>query len=288
VQVFDKKVCVITGAASGFGLEFARRAASLNMRLVLADVDEAGLQTAVHALRDQGAEVWAMRVDVSQAAQVQTLADESFDRFGAVHLLFNNAGVAAGGYLWEHSPSDWQWVIGVNLMGVAHGVHSFVPRMIRQSDDSHVVNTASVAGLIAPQMMGVYNVSKHAVVALSETLHHDLRLAGAKVGVSVLCPAFVATGIHRSERNRPESLTVGQPVTPSMIAAQRALDQAVNAGRLDAHRIAEIAFEAVEARRFYVLTHPKILGAVSLRFEDILEQRTPSDPFSARPEHTPK
>lgn len=288
MQIFENKVCVITGAASGFGREFAHQAARLGMRLALADIEPHSLEICAAELRTTGAEVLARQTDVSCAEEVQSLADECFERYGAVHLLFNNAGVATGGYIWEHSPADWQWVLGVNLMGVVHGVHSFVPRMIAQGDDSHVINTASVAGLISPQLMGVYNVSKHAVVALSETLHQDLRLAEASLGVSVLCPAFVPTGIDRSERNRPAALQSAQPATPSMIAAQRSLNQAVGAGRLDARAIAELVFDAVRERRFYCLTHPKILGAVELRLQDILTGRNPSDPFRARPELAPR
>jgi NAD(P)-dependent dehydrogenase (short-subunit alcohol dehydrogenase family) len=288
MEVFENKVCVITGAGSGFGLELARHAARLQMKLVLADIDPIALEAAAAEQREQGVEVLAECADVSQPDQVERLAHLSFERFGAVHLLFNNAGVATGGYVWEHSPADWQWVLGVNLMGVANGLRSFVPGMIAQGDDSHIVNTASVAGLISPQMMGLYNVSKHGVVALSETLYHDLKAAGATLGVSVLCPAFVATGINRSERSRPQALSEERTPTESMETARRALDQAVQAGRLDARAIASIAFDAVRSGRFYVFTHPKILGAVALRMQDIVEQRNPSDPFSARPEHAPR
>jgi NAD(P)-dependent dehydrogenase (short-subunit alcohol dehydrogenase family) len=288
MQVFENKTCVVTGAGGGFGLEFAREAARRGMRLVLADINPAALDAAARAFRAAGADVLAECVDVSQPSQVERLADLSYERFGAVHLLFNNAGVATGGYLWEHDPADWQWVLGVNLMGVVHGVRYFVPRMLEQGVDGHIVNTASVAGLISPQLMGVYNVSKHAVVALSETLHHDLRVKGAALGVSVLCPAFVPTGISQSERNRPGHLGASGPLTESMAAAKRSLDQAVNAGRLDAAAVASLTFEAIAEGRFYVLTHPRILGAVELRMQDILQQRHPSDPFSARPEHTPR
>jgi NAD(P)-dependent dehydrogenase (short-subunit alcohol dehydrogenase family) len=288
MERFEDRVCVITGAGSGFGLEFARRAAALKMRLVLADIDPVALEAAACELRGLGRQVLAERVDVSQAEEVQGLADLSYQHFGAVHLLFNNAGVATGGYVWEHTPADWQWVLGVNLMGVAHGIRSFVPRMIAQRDDSHVVNTASVAGFLSPQMMGLYNVSKHGVVALSETLFHDLRVAGASLGVSVLCPAFVPTGINRSERSRPQEFSGSEAPTESMALAQRALDQAVRAGRLDARGVASITFDAIRSRQFYVFTHPKILGSIGLRMQDIAEQRNPSDPFSARPEHAPR
>src|SRR5690242_20749735 len=184
------KVAVVTGAGSGFGLEFARLGAREGMKLVLADVQQDALDAAVADARGRGAEAIGARVDVSRAEDVDRLAEEAKGAFGAVHLLFNNAGVAGGGgYVWESSLKDWKWVLGVNLMGVVHGIRSFVPMMLAQGTEGHVVNTASAAGLVSSPLMGTYNVSKHGVVTLSETLHHDLRLADARIGVSVLCPA---------------------------------------------------------------------------------------------------
>jgi len=280
---FHGKVAVITGAASGFGREFARVAASLGMRLVLADVEHDPLDAAAAEFSASGAEVLAVRVDVRRAADVEHLADRTIERFGAVHLLFNNAGVGAGGGLiWESSLNDWEWVLGVNLWGVIHGVRSFVPIMLRQDGECHVVNTASAAGLVSPQTMGVYNTSKHAVVTLTETLHHDLRLVNARIGVSLLCPAFVKTGIADAERNRPAELGNAAPPTASQSAAREASRQAVSAGKLSAADVARITFEAIRENRFYVVPHPAILPSVELRMQDIMAQRQPSDPFSFR------
>ncbi|HZX96100.1 MAG TPA: SDR family oxidoreductase [Myxococcales bacterium] len=279
------KVAVITGAGSGFGLEFARIGARERMKLVLADVQQDALDAAVGEARDAGADAIGVRIDVSSAAEVDRLASRTVESFGGVHLLFNNAGVAGGGgYAWEASLEDWQWVLGVNLMGVVHGIRSFVPRMLRQSCECHVVNTASAAGLVSAPLMGVYNVSKHGVVALSETLFHDLRAAGAKVSVSVLCPAFVPTNIHASERNRPPSLAEAAPPTPSQIAARERSGKAVASGRLTAAEVARMTFEAVREDRFYVVTHPKMLASVELRLQDIVTRRNPTDPYTFKPE----
>ncbi|MFZ9626599.1 MAG: SDR family NAD(P)-dependent oxidoreductase, partial [Burkholderiaceae bacterium] len=222
MERFADRVAVITGAASGFGLAFAQRAALLGMRLVLADVEAAPLERAAAQLVATGANVRAFQTDVSNAEQMAQLADRAFSEFGAVHLLFNNAGVAPVGLIWEQSAADWQWVLGVNVMGVANGLRSFVPRMLEQNDDSHIVNTASVAGFISPTTMGLYSASKHAVVTISETLHHDLRAVGSSIGVTVLCPAFVPTGIAQSERNRPAALAGDQVQTSATLRARAA------------------------------------------------------------------
>ncbi|MFL5311122.1 MAG: SDR family NAD(P)-dependent oxidoreductase [Myxococcales bacterium] len=213
---FAGKVAVITGAGSGFGLELARLGAGQGMRLVLADVQEDALAAAVTEMRSRGADALGVRADVSKAEDVDRAAAAAKSEFGAVHLLFNNAGVAGGGgYLWESRLNDWKWILGVNLMGVVHGIRSFVPLMLEHGGEGHVVNTASAAGLVSSPLMGAYNASKHAVVTLSETLHHELRLANASIGVSVLCPAYVPTGISRSERNRPAELADDAPPTSS-------------------------------------------------------------------------
>ena len=278
------KVAVITGAGSGFGREFARIAARERMKLMLADIQQDALDRAVEEARASGADAAGLRVDVASAADVQRLADQTMKQFGAVHLLFNNAGVAGcGGFVWEASLKDWQWVLGVNLMGVVHGIRSFVPLMLTQDCECHVVNTASAAGLVCAPLMGVYNVSKHGVVALSETMFHDLRAAGAKVHVSVLCPAFVPTNIVMSERNRPAELTENAPLTASQNAARERAEKAVSSGRLSATEVARMTFEAIREDRFYVITHPKILGSVELRLQDIGIQRNPSDPYTFKP-----
>jgi NAD(P)-dependent dehydrogenase (short-subunit alcohol dehydrogenase family) len=286
MQDFAGKVAVITGAGSGFGREFARLGHALGMKLVLADVQGEALNVVVAELGSAGATVIGEVIDVARGEDVQRLADRAYAELGSVHLLFNNAGVGCGGLVWENADRDWQWVLGVNLWGVIHGIRHFVPRMIASGEPGHVVNTASVAGLVCPPNMGVYNVSKHAVVALTETLAHDLRLAQANIGVSLLCPAFVPTGIAQSHRNRPSELR-GDPPTASQRAAHAALTKAVDSGKLTAAQVAQMTFDAVAADRFYVLTHPQILPTVQLRFDDIVQQRAPSDPFSTRPQLKP-
>jgi NAD(P)-dependent dehydrogenase (short-subunit alcohol dehydrogenase family) len=279
------KVAVITGAGSGFGREFARIGAREGMKLVLADVQQDALDGAVEEMRGAGAEALGVIADVSSAADVERLAARAWERFGAVHLLFNNAGVAGGGgFAWESSLKDWQWILGVNVMGVVHGIRAFVPRMLKQDCECHVVNTASAAGLVSAPLMSAYNVSKHAVVTLSETFFHDLRVANAKVGVSVLCPAFVPTNIRSSERNRPPQLSDDTPATPSQVAARERSEKAVSSGRLSAAEVASMTFEAVRENRFYVITHPKMLASVELRMQDILARRNPTDPYTFKPE----
>lgn len=199
------KVAVVTGAASGLGRAMALAFAREGMRVALADVDEANLAHTAQAARALGVEALAVRVDVAKGAEVDAFAARTVAVFDGVHVVCNNAGVSPVGAAWENSVADWEWTLGVNLWGVIHGVRAFVPQLIAQGE-GHVVNTASVAGLISPPGLGVYNVTKHAVVALSETLQHDLRLRGANVGVSVLCPAYVPTGIADSERSRPSAL----------------------------------------------------------------------------------
>jgi NAD(P)-dependent dehydrogenase (short-subunit alcohol dehydrogenase family) len=281
---FQGKVAVITGAASGFGLEFAKQGAALGMKLVLADIHAGALDAAVAQLRHDGADAIGVPTDVSQGEQVEALARAALDAYGRVHLLFNNAGVGAGGFIWESSAKDWEWVFGVNVMGVAHGVRVFTPILLRQDEPAHIVNTASVAGLLSPPAMAIYNASKHAVVALTETLYNDLRLAGTQVGCSLLCPAFVPTGIACSERNRPAHLCNDDvPLTDSQLAAAKQIQKAVESGKISAAQVAQITFDAIRARRFYILTHPNILSTVELRLRDILAQRNPTDPFSLKP-----
>lgn len=286
---FKDKVAVITGGASGFGREFATIGARLGMKLVLADVQQDALDKAKAELEAQGAQVLAMRCDVRKAEQVQALADATMDRFGAVHLVFNNAGVASGGLVWENTIADWEWVLGVNLWGVVHGVRVFTPLMLECAKkdagyEGHIVNTASMAGLLNAPNMGVYNVSKHAVVSLSETLYQDLQLVKAPVGASVLCPYFVPTGIHQSHRNRPEDLKEEVAPTASQMAAQAVSEKAVTSGKVSAQEVAERTFAAIKDGQFYIYSHPHALGNVQTRMEDIVLQRNPSDPFAAAPQ----
>ena len=271
------RTAVITGAGSGFGREFASIAAARGMKLVLADIDEAGLHATVAELHERGADVIGVPTDVSSAEAVQALADAAVAQFGKVHLLFNNAGVGSGGFVWESTHADWQWVLGVNVWSVIHGVRIFTPLMLAHGEPAHIVNTASAAGLINAPNMGIYNLSKHAVVSLSETLFHDLSVVKAQIGVSVLCPAFVPTGIATSHRNRPAALANDTPPTPSMLAAQQASVKAVESGRILAPEIAALTFDAIDEGRFYIVPHVKILDAVTQRMSDIVAQRNPSE-----------
>ncbi len=287
---FKDKTAVLTGAGSGFGLECARLGAKLGMRLVLVDVQQDALDKAAQEMREAGAEVLARRVDVSSADALDALGHEVAARFGAPHLVFNNAGVAAGGLIWETSVREWEWVLGVNVMGVAHGVRVFTPMMLAaaQADPAyrgHIVNTASMAGLLAPPNMGVYNVSKHAVVSLSETLYQDLALVTDQIGASVLCPFFVPTGISQSHRNRPAELreAAAKP-TRSQLIGQAMSDKAVGAGKVSAADVAQLVFNAAAANQFYIYSHPKAIRSVQTRLEDIVQARNPTDPFADKPE----
>jgi NAD(P)-dependent dehydrogenase (short-subunit alcohol dehydrogenase family) len=220
-----------------------------------------------------------VRCDVSSGADVEALAARALDAFGAVHVVCNNAGVAPLGVVWQNTVADWQWTLGVNLWGVIHGVRVFTPILIGQNDEGHIVNTASVAGLIAPPGMGMYNVSKHAVVALTETLHHDLVARGAQVKCSVVCPAYFPSGIADSERARPAELRDERAKTAEDLAREANMRKAVQSGRLSAADIAERVFEAIRDERFYVITHPRILPAVEARMRAILEERNPGSPL---------
>jgi len=283
-------IAVITGAASGFGLEVSRLAARLGMRIVMADVQADALEGAAAEIRGLGGPVRPFQLDVSKAVEVEALAQATLKTFGAPHFVFNNAGVGAGGLIWEHTLKDWEWVIGVNLMGVAHGVRVFTPLMLAaaKADPAwrgHIVNTASMAGLLNAPNMGVYNVSKHAVVALSETLYQDLSLVTEQVHAHVLCPYFVPTGIHRSERNRPTAMADAQTrPTRSQLIAQAMSEKAVTHGKVSAAEVAKFVFDAVKERRFYIYSHPRSLAHVQTRLEDVITPRNPSDPFAARPE----
>jgi len=288
IENFQGKTAVLTGAGSGFGLECARIGARLGMNLVLVDVQQDALDKAAAELQALGVQVMAHKVDVGNAAAMEVLASQVKARFGAPHLVFNNAGVAAGGLLWENTVADWNWVMGVNLWGVIHGVRLFTPMMLEaaQADPSyqgHIVNTASMAGLLTPPNMGVYNVTKHAVVSLSETLYQDLALVTEQVGASVLCPYFVPTGISQSHRNRPAEMAPAKP-TKSQLIGQAMSDKAVGSGKISAAEVAQKVFDAVQAGQFYIYSHPQALGNVQQRMEAIVMGHNPPDPFAAKPE----
>ncbi|MEO7056333.1 MAG: SDR family oxidoreductase [Caldimonas sp.] len=288
MKTYQGRTAVITGAGSGFGLEASRIAARRGMNVVMADVQADALDAAAKEIAGLGASVLPFRVDVSKAAEVEALGRATAERFGAPHLVFNNAGVGAGGLIWENTAADWDWVIGVNLMGVAHGLRVFTPMMLAAASadsgyEGHIVNTASMAGLLNAPNMGIYNVSKHAVVAMSETLYQDLRLVTDQIGASVLCPFFVPTGITESQRNRPGDLAADKP-TKSQLIGKAMSDRAVGRGKLTAAEVAQFVFDAVDAGRFYIYSHPKSLASVQTRLEDIVQSRNPTDPFAAKPE----
>jgi NAD(P)-dependent dehydrogenase (short-subunit alcohol dehydrogenase family) len=285
---FAGKVAVLTGGASGFGLECARLGARLGMKLVLVDVQADALQRAQLELQNAGAQVWTRKTDVSSAADMEALARFVESEVGVPHVVFNNAGVALGGLVWENTVADWQWLLGVNLWGVIHGVRLFTPMMLAQAKRDptyrgHIVNTASMAGLLTPPNMGIYNTSKHAVVSLTETLYQDLRLVTDQISASVLCPYFVPTGISHSERNRPQDLAGTQPTISQQIG-QAMSEKAVSSGKVSAQDVAQKVFDAMAQDQFYVFSHPKALGNVQQRMEAILSISQPPDPFAARPD----
>jgi NAD(P)-dependent dehydrogenase (short-subunit alcohol dehydrogenase family) len=266
------KVAVITGGASGIGRAVADRAAGEGMKIVLGDIEEGPLKEAVDELTGRGAEALGVVTDVSDAASVRALRDRTLDRFGAVHMVHNNAGIGLGGPIWEVSEEDWRWILGVNLWGVINGVAAFVPALIEQGE-GHVVNTASIAGLIAAPFLGPYNATKQAVVAISETLYKDLQGIGAPIGVSVLCPGFVRTRIAESERNRPA--WAPDRDVPGADELRGAV-QSMVAGGIEAAAVAERVIDAVRSDTFYILTHPELDDAIATRFEDIMVGRSPS------------
>lgn len=290
MKSFKGRTAVITGAASGFGIEACRIAAREGMNVVMADVQADALERAAAEIRGLSAEVLPFRLDVSQAHEVEALGEATTARFGTPHFVFNNAGVGVGGLIWEHSAHDWAWILGVNVMGVAHGVRVFTPPMLAaaQADpdyEGHIVNTASMAGLLNPPNLGAYNVSKHAVVSLSETLYQDLALVTEQVTASVLCPYFVPTSIHQSHRNRPvEDGAAGVKPTRSQRVAQAMTGKAVESGKISAANVAALVFDALRERRFYIYSHPKALAAVQTRLEDVMLARNPTDPFVGKPE----
>ena len=288
ISDFKGKTAVLTGAGSGFGLECARLGARLGMNLVLVDVQQDALDAATAEMKAAGAPVLSFTLDVASASQMEAMGQAVFERFGAPHFVFNNAGVGSGGLIWENSVKDWEWVLGVNVMGVVHGVRIFTPMMLAAAAQDpawqgHIVNTASMAGLLNPPNMGVYNVSKHAVVSLSETLYQDLALVTDQVGASVLCPFFVATGIGMSHRNRPAELASDKP-TKSQIIQQAMTGKAVSSGKVTAADVAQRVFDAMAANQFYIYSHPKAIQSVQTRLEDVLQARNPTDPFADKPE----
>jgi NAD(P)-dependent dehydrogenase (short-subunit alcohol dehydrogenase family) len=273
------RVAVITGGASGIGRGMAEVFAAAGMKIVLADVDEKRVTETALALEKSGAEVLPMRTDVSRQAEVDLLARRALDTFGAVHVVCNNAGVAHGGIpTWESTLHDWEWIVGVNLMGVVHGVRTFTPILLEQGE-GHIVNTASMAGLVSGAGNALYGVTKHAVVALSEALFNELRATGVPVHVSVLCPGWINTEILRSsERNQPDEVRSHRPehrTSPEAEIRRKQVESLLASG-LSPAKVGELVLSAIRDERFWILTHPAWKGAIRHRFENILEERDPT------------
>jgi NAD(P)-dependent dehydrogenase (short-subunit alcohol dehydrogenase family) len=280
MKVLKGKVAVVTGGASGLGRAMALHFAREGTHVAVADIEQKSLDAVVAELKALGVNAIGVRTDVSKGEQVDALARRVVAELGGVHVVCNNAGVSPLGLAWETSLADWQWMLGVNLWGVIHGVRAFTPLLLAQ-DEGHIVNTASVAGLINPPNSAMYNVTKHAVVALTETLYHDLGERKSNVSCSVLCPAYVPTGIADSERNRPPELAnPSAQKSPEQLAKEEMLRKAVRSGRLTADDVGAAVLAAVKEDRFYILTHPKIKGAIRARMDDILEGRQPRNPMA--------
>jgi NAD(P)-dependent dehydrogenase (short-subunit alcohol dehydrogenase family) len=276
VKSFKDRVAVVTGAASGIGLALAERFAAEGMKVVMADVETAALAKAAEGLKRKTPAVLATRVDVSQPKDVERLARETYAAFGAAHVVCNNAGVAVIGAAHEHTLADWQWVINVNLWGVIHGVRAFLPRMLAGGDEGHIVNTASMAGLTTAPFMSVYDVTKHGVVALSESMYKELAVTGAPIGVSVVCPGLIDTNIMRSSRNRPEELAEEGKAGPMAQAFGQALADRL-AGGYPPSEVAEQVLQGIRDGRFYIVpAQPEVKGAIAIRAQDLIELRNPT------------
>jgi len=282
VREFKGKVAVITGAASGIGLGLAERCVKEGMKVVLADIDRPALNKAEKRLKAEGAAVLAVRTDVSKIADVEALAQQTIAAFGGAHLLFNNAGVQVGVQrakpLWENTLADWQWVTGVNYWGVVHGIKVFVSRMLEQKTPCHIVNTASIAGITSGTGIGIYKITKAAVVMLSETLYLQLRQCGAPIGVSVLCPSGVQTNLNEAERNRPAELSNPPETGPLTPDQERVLQrfQAMNENAMPVAQFVDLVFQAIMEEKLYVLTHPERNPQVKQRTDNMLQGKNPT------------
>jgi len=280
METVQGKVAVVTGGASGIGRAMATRFAAEGMKVVLADIEKSALDDAVAALTASGAEAIGVPTDVADAGSVEALRDAAVAHFGTVHVLCNNAGVGTGGLSWEQSIEDWNWVLGVNLWGVIHGIRAFMPVLLEQGE-GHVVNTASMAGLCSPPMMGIYNVTKHSVVTLSETMFGELAMVGTDVGVSVLCPGWVNTRIHEAGRNRP--VAEDDDVDPAVATEAQAMFRdtlgGLIANGLAPADVADLVLDAVLAKRFYILTHPEWKPMITNRVDAIVNGHDPTMAF---------
>ena len=275
---FQDKVVVITGAASGIGKGMAETFAAAGAKLIISDIEQARLDAAQKTLAEFGTDVTSLVADVSIKQQVEDLAQCAFDTYGACHVVCNNAGVAENNLkTWELSAEDWAWVLGVNLNGVINGVSSFVPKMLAAGEWGHVVNTASIGGLISGLALPAYSVSKHGVVALSECLYNDLKREQAKIGVSVLCPGWINTGIGESDRNR-----IDKPaLTPELERSREAFKKSITAG-LDPREVGQIVLDGIETERFYLYTHPEWNNVIVDRFDAIMDGKKPASTYLPR------
>lgn len=277
MKEFKDKVAVVTGAANGIGFGIAERCAQEGMKVVLAGINEENLRSAEEKLQAMGTELLCVRTDVSKREDVETLAQKTLERFGAVHVLVNNAGVGTGTSVWDSSWEDWEWVIGVNLWGVLHGVKVFTPIMLAQDTEAHIVNIASISSLLQSYPSSPYQVTKNAVFALTENMYDTLKKQNAKVKVSLVCPGWVKTGILKSERNRPADLKNQKrsaSLRPEDIAAFRKMQEALEAG-MSIEELAEQVFRGIREEQLYVITHPEYIPRIQKRFDNILQQKNP-------------
>ncbi len=270
MQDLKGAVAVVTGGASGIGFAMAERFAREGAKIVIADIERQALDGAVLKLEEAGADATGVVCDVSKLNSVQALLDATLAAYGKVNILCNNAGIQVAGPTWQMTPGQWEWILGVNLWGVIHGVHVFVPRMLEQGDACHIVNTSSMSGLLSVPMMSAYQVTKHAVVTLSETLSQELEQQSGKIGVSVLCPAFVQTNLHEAERNRPDELKDQGTITADLENVLKSSVKQLVTGGKPAPVIADAVLGAIQNGELYVLTHPELMGAFKHRADAIL------------------
>lgn len=273
---FEGKTAVITGAASGIGLAMAHRFAREGANVVMSDLSPEPLEAAVEAVAQTGGTAIGFVADASKADEVEALAARADEVYGRTHILCNNAGVAMGGVLWENSLADWDWVLGVNLYGVVHGIRSFVPRMLEHGERSAIVNTASFSGLSSQPAMGIYGVSKHGVLTMTETLFYELEAVKANIQAHALCPGWIQTGINQSDRTAPDGVSsMPDEASPLARTVSAYVSQAVEEGK-PPELVADMVADGIKANRFYIITHPEWLGMVKVRMTDILQQQNPS------------
>ncbi len=283
MQDFKGKVAVITGAASGIGKALTEKCLAEGMNVVMADIEQSALEAAAESLAASSGSnsILPIQVDVSVGEEIQKLLDKTLEEFGAVHLLFNNAGVGGGGNSWQATKQDWDWVLGVNLWSVIYGVQTFVPQMLKQDTECHIVNTASMAGLMGGTTNACYSVTKFGVVALTENLYQDLKAENAKIGVSVLCPGFVNTNIHDSGRNRPEHLNNAEPdaePTPEQAARMEMFKEILRTG-MQTDELANIVFDHIREEKLFILTHESFKPFVTERANNIVNGVNPAESF---------